>query len=218
MFNVIRKLPAPSSLKTQTKYDGEDVYEALQECFHYKCYLCETKYLSDINIEHFYPHENDDNLKFSWDNLYYACSRCNNIKSNKFKNLLDCCSSELVWNKIKLLPSFAPRPKNLIVEAQFPDSKTVETAELLTEIYNNDNTMNKKITAKSLRMMVVQTTHKLIKQMEIFHNIDSTCEEKNTALEKIKIMINKNYPYSAFCRWMIKEDEVLDPLLSPLMD
>lgn len=218
MFNVIRKQPAPSSLNAQKSYSGEDVHIALKDCFHDKCYLCETKRPLDINIEHFIPHEGDKSLEFSWDNLYYACSRCNNIKLNKYKNLLDCCANQPVWDKIKLLPSFSPVPKSLIIEAQYNDSKTVETAELLAHIYNNDNTINKKMTAKSLRINVVKTTHKLMKHMITYHDDDSTDAEKQTALEKIKVMISRDYPYSAFCRWMIKEDDALDSLLSSFMD
>ncbi|MCX9063931.1 hypothetical protein NLN94_23905, partial [Citrobacter portucalensis] len=80
MFNVIRTLPAPTSLEAQRKYDGEDVYTALEECFHKKCYICETKNPLDINIEHFNPHMGDIEKKFNWNNLYLSCSRCNNIK------------------------------------------------------------------------------------------------------------------------------------------
>ena len=43
MFNVVRSMPAPGSLLTHKKYDGDDVHSALQECFHEKCYLCDKK-------------------------------------------------------------------------------------------------------------------------------------------------------------------------------
>ncbi|EEE1378224.1 hypothetical protein CC361_004752, partial [Salmonella enterica subsp. diarizonae] len=70
----------------------------------------------------------------------------------------------------------------------------------------------------SLRTQVVQTTHKLTQHMIIYYSEDSTDEEKKNALNKIKVMIKKSYPYSAFCRWMIKDDEELDKLLTPIMD
>lgn len=217
MFNVMRTRPAPNSLLAQKKYDGDDVHSALQECFHEKCYLCETKKPLDINIEHFDPHMGDLRKKFSWDNLYLVCSRCNNIKLTKYDNLLDCCSGS-VWDRVKLIPGFSPKAKKFIITPQFHDDKTIETAQLLDEIYNNDNTMNKRLTARSLRAQVVQTTHKLTQHMIAYYSEDSTDEEKENAFNKIKVMIKKTYPYSAFCRWMIKDDEDLDKLLSPLMD
>lgn len=217
MFNVIRPMPAPDSLLTKSKYDGEDVYSSLQECFYEKCYLCETKKPLDINIEHFDPHMGDINKKFSWGNLYLVCARCNNIKLAKYNNLLDCCSIS-VWDRVKLTPGFSPRAKEFIVTAQYPDDKTLETAQLLNDIYNNNNTINKRITARSLRAQVVQTTHKLTQHMIAYYSEDSTDEEKENAISKMKVMIKKSYPYSAFCRWMIKDDDGLDTLLAPLMD
>lgn len=56
MFNVIRPEEAPASLKDRIKYDGNDVYDALEEIFFNKCYLCETKEPQDINVEHFDAH------------------------------------------------------------------------------------------------------------------------------------------------------------------
>ncbi|EAB2794216.1 hypothetical protein EA885_22910, partial [Salmonella enterica] len=177
MFNVVRSMPAPGSLLTQRKYDGDDVHSALQECFHEKCYLCETKKPLDINIEHFVPHMGDINKKFSWANLYLVCSRCNNIKLAKYNNLLDCCSIS-VWDRVKLTPGFSPKAKKFIITPQFSDDKTIETAQLLNEIYNNDNTINKRLTARSLRAQVVQITHKLTQHMITYHSEDSTDAEK----------------------------------------
>lgn len=153
MFNVVRSMPAPGSLLTHKKYDGDDVHSALQECFHEKCYLCETKKPLDINIEHFDPHMGDIIKKFSWDNLYLVCSRCNNIKLAKYNNLLDCCVIS-VWDRVKLTPGFSPKTKKFIITPQFSDDKTLETAQLLNDIYNNDNTINKRLTARSLRGFV----------------------------------------------------------------
>lgn len=216
MFNVIRTLPAPTSLEAQRKYDGEDVYTALEECFHKKCYICETKNPLDINIEHFNPHMGDIEKKFNWNNLYLSCSRCNNIKQAQYQNLLDCCSTS-VWDKIKLLPGFSPGARNFTITALDTDPKTIETATLLNDVYNNDRTINKRFTARSLRSQVVKTTHKLTKLMTIYYDEDSTGVKREQAIEDMKVMIQSSYPYSAFNRWMIKDDRELDDILSPFM-
>ncbi|HBT4986517.1 TPA: HNH endonuclease, partial [Klebsiella pneumoniae] len=93
MFNVVRPLQAPESLASQRTYKSEDVIVALRAMFYNKCYLCEQDSLADPEVEHFIPHENDPSLKFGWGNLYYACRRCNGIKSNTHVNLLDCTLS-----------------------------------------------------------------------------------------------------------------------------
>lgn len=216
MFNVIRTLPAPTSLEAQRKYDGEDVYTALEECFHKKCYICETKNPLDINIEHFNPHMGDIEKKFNWNNLYLSCSRCNNIKQAQYQNLLDCCNTS-VWDKIKLLPGFSPGARNFTITALDTDPKTIETATLLNDVYNNDRTINKRFTARSLRSQFVKTTHKLTKLMTIYYDEDSTGVKREQAIEDMKVMIQSSYPYSAFNRWMIKDDRELDDILSPFM-
>lgn len=68
MINLKKSQPAPECLenekkKASGKYNCGDVLERLEkDCFN-KCYLCEDKYLSNINIEHFIPHQYDENLK-----------------------------------------------------------------------------------------------------------------------------------------------------------
>lgn len=67
-----------------------------------------------------------------------------------------------------------------------------------------NNTINKRITPRSPRSQLVQTTHRLTQYMIVYHNEDSTDEEKQVAISKMKIIINKSYHFSAFCRWMVK--------------
>ncbi|EOX7393321.1 HNH endonuclease [Enterobacter quasiroggenkampii] len=217
MFNVNRILPAPASLAAQRRYDGEDVYIALEQSFYKKCYICETKSPLDINVEHFIPHMGDINKKFDWSNLYLVCSRCNNIKLAKYKNLLDCCNDS-VWEKVKLLPGFSPGAKNFFIEAMVHDAATIETADLLNDVYNNDKTINKRFTARSLRSDVVKITHRLTKLMTIYYDENSTDAQRENSIEDIKVMIRRSYQYSAFNRWIIKDDAELDELLSPFMD
>lgn len=62
--------------------------EALKKANYDKCMYCESK-ISQIDfahIEHFKPKAADKfpELEFVWDNLGYACPKCNNAKSDKF--------------------------------------------------------------------------------------------------------------------------------------
>lgn len=86
--------PAPNSLKTEKlkrngKYNKDDVVKQLVEDFCGKCYICEDK-SSSLNVEHFIPHKGNNNLKFDWNNLFLSCSHCNNVKLDKFDNILNC--------------------------------------------------------------------------------------------------------------------------------
>jgi len=217
MFKVERTYPAPLSLGRKKKYDSPDVHEALQACFFEKCYICETKNPMDINIEHFIPKDEDKDKEFDWDNLYLACSRCNNIKITSFNNLLDCCTQK-VWDRIKLLPGFSFKPKAVTIEALYDDTKTIQTAELLKRVYNSDHTISKRLTSAALRSQITRTTQKLIASMNEYHEVDTPDQQKLLLIEKMKMMIKKSSAYSAFCRWIIVDDSELSQILIPYMD
>lgn len=75
--------------KVHGSYRLDEVITALKEEFHDKCYICEQKHITSINIEHFTPHKGNKDLMFDWYNLYWVCSHCNNIKLAKYDNILD---------------------------------------------------------------------------------------------------------------------------------
>ena len=220
MFNVDRtKVDVPVSLQNRKKYDEEDVYEALKTIFFEKCYLCETKKPLSINIEHLDAHQGDQDKKFDWNNLYYVCGRCNNVKLAKYNDILDCCDEKTdVFRAIKLSVPTSPKAKRVDIQAMNADPKTIKTAELLKEIFNNNNTINKHITAAYLRELVFKRYNELITQLNRYYGQDSSEKERQDSLEKMKEIIKRNKPYSAFVRWCILEDEELAPLLEPLMD
>lgn len=219
MFNVIRPQPGPQSLQNHVRYDSEDVYNALKECFFDKCYLCETKNPHDVNIEHFVAHEGDSERKFAWNNLYYVCSRCNNIKSNRFNELLDCCDPATdVFRHIVLLPPRTPFSEKVDIEAKSEEDRTQNTKRLLDLIYNNDNTVNKRVTGSYLRQQIFDRLVILNKHIINYFAHDATADDKNSALEKMKVLISKESAYSSFLRWVVLGDKVLAPQLEEFMD
>lgn len=78
--------PVPISLAT--KYNHEDVKDALRaECFS-KCMYCESKveHISDLHIEHIKPKSKFKfpDLTFEYSNLGLACPVCNRGKSDTY--------------------------------------------------------------------------------------------------------------------------------------
>ena len=214
MFNVVRNELTPASLADRRKYDSEDVWEALNKVFHKKCYICETSEPQDINVEHFIPHKGDEDLKFDWNNLYFSCARCNNIKLAKYDDLLDCCDPNInVIQAIKHLPPTTPYAKHLQIEAQYDDDKTKLTAELLDKIFNSEHTPNKAISASFLRKRVFDQYNLLLTQLNNYYDPVSLPEEKANAVARIKILLKATSPYSAFISWCIIEDSELGPIL-----
>jgi hypothetical protein len=188
MFKVVRSQEPPASLGERRKYDGDDVYHELDEIFFGKCYLCETKEPHDINVEHFDAHMGDLDKKFDWNNLYLACSRCNNIKGAAYNKLLNCCDcTQDVFRAVKHLPAPTPYAKKVLIEATCADEGVVETAELLDQI-------------------------------NIYYAPAATDSEKETALERIEVLTRRCAPYSAFTRWRVLEDTKLGPLFDDKFD
>ncbi|MDQ0884909.1 HNH endonuclease [Peribacillus sp. V2I11] len=210
MIYFKKSMPAPPSLEVEknkassTNYRLQDVITRIKTDFKNKCYLCEYKEPTTINVEHFIPHRNNRDLMFKWDNLFYACGHCNNLKSDRFDNILNCIDySENIEERIYL--KMDPYPfKEVEVKGLDDDEKTINTAELLKLIYNG-STPIKTVEAENIRK-------NLLKEILEFQRLlvkYSALEEDDDELEDIKRTINrhlKDYSaFTAFKRWIIRE-------------
>lgn len=207
MFNVIRNLPAPQCL-TRSIYNHRTVVDALEIIFHGKCYLCEQSGLMDPEIEHFIPHRGRDEYKYSWDNLFWACSRCNSIKSDTYDNLLDCTSTDVdVFSEIVHLAGNAitngvqihPRRKR-------PSRKVLNTVELLDKCFNSSSTGLRGITKVNLVEKLHEELYYFTGWRMKLVSARSTEVEIQDAKAKLKAMCSVSYQFSVFWRWHILTD------------
>ena len=140
MLYFEKSQPAPICLiaeqeKASGDYKCGEVLERLKADFKNKCYLCEKQNPSAINVEHLESHQGDKTLKFSWDNLFWSCSHCNNTKLDKFDNILNCTQeSENIEGRLKY--DFKPFPfEKVSIEALDSAPETDTTQELLVLNY-----------------------------------------------------------------------------------
>lgn len=186
--------------KITNEYNTEEVIKQLEKDFHNKCYICESKEPISINIEHFVPHEGNPSLKFNWDNLFLACTHCNGIKSNNYKNIINCTNKE--ENVDKVIRYYCnPMPKEKAeIKPIAQDVKTLETVDLLDKCYNG-TTPQKRLEAANIRSM-------LLKEIRIFQELLFEYEkyENETALEKIKFHLSNKSAFTAFKRWIIWDE------------
>lgn len=219
MFNTVRTPEIPASLGAQQRYDGSDVYKVLCGIFYNKCYICEAKEPHDINVEHFIPHKGDKAKKFDWNNLYLACSRCNNIKLAEFDGILDCCDTSLdVFRAIRHVPPVTPYAKTVQLVTMVASAKAELTKDLLERVYNSDHTINKKISGGFLRRKVFDQYNSLLDQIASYYSPVATDDERRLSLERMKRLIHKSSPFSAFTRWCVLDDAELGDLLAEFMD
>jgi uncharacterized protein (TIGR02646 family) len=202
MFKVTRPHPGPNCSKN---YRSKEVVAALQRIFHGKCYLCEDE-VADPVVEHFIPHEGDRVKKYDWNNLYYACHRCNNIKGTTTTELLDCCDVSIdVFKAVKCLSPSVP-DDDIIIEPQDTQDKTKNTAALLKKCYNENNTEIRRISRANLHEKIFDYYTQFITYRMILKSRDSLCAEKNDAQEHIRNMMRISYPFSVFWRWHVLSD------------
>ncbi len=160
--------PAPACLaieksKKSDKYNCGDVLDRLKEDFKNKCYICEYKEPTSINIEHFKPHKGDRNLMFDWGNLFLACAHCNNIKSDKYENILNCTDiSHKIEAKFKYSLALFPF-EDVVIEALDNAPETISTKNLLLAVYNGTTQM-KMLEADNLK-------NKLFDELVIFSGL-----------------------------------------------
>ncbi len=88
MIQIHKSLQAPpASLLLRHSYAGQDVQRQLLADQQDKCYLCERICITDYQVEHLRPCAKYPDLEFEWENLFLACSYCNQRKSSLYIDL-----------------------------------------------------------------------------------------------------------------------------------
>ncbi|MDR0843918.1 MAG: hypothetical protein LBN71_01745, partial [Tannerella sp.] len=176
---------------------------------------CEDE-VGDPVVEHFIAHKGDNKLKYDWNNLFYACHRCNNIKETHIdsKNLsIHDCSNTLIdiSRVIKCLCPSVPN-HDVIVEEQDKSDITKHTTALLHNCYNADNTGIRGISKELLHEKLFEYYVDFVKYRRILKSRDALQSKKDEAMEHLTKMIDVSYPFSAFWKWHIRSDNFLAPL------
>lgn len=210
MINIEKSTPPPKCLeKEKNKANGDykcgDVLERIKNDFFNKCYLCEFKEPPTINVEHFTPHLGNNDLKFDWNNLFWSCGHCNNTKSDRFDNIVNCTNPEHdVENWIKY--EMKPFPEEQVKITSLKNDEMVNnTVRLLVEVYNGTTPL-KRIESSNIRKALLEDILDFQKQLLGYVEND---EEREHYLKRIKKHLKKSSAFTAFKRWIIKENPVL---------
>lgn len=211
MFNIFRPAVGPASLSRRNNYKSHDVIQALQAMFNGKCYLCEQSPLSDPEVEHFVPHGDDPALMYGWSNLYYACRRCNGIKSNKHRNLLDCTDPNIdVFSEvIHYAGNAAVGEVEIRASSSNPSVQTVNTVNLLKKCFNEESTGLKAVSKESLLERLLEDYNEFMVHRNFLVNRRSTLNDIQNAKENLKVMCTIEYPFSVFWKWHILKDPTI---------
>jgi hypothetical protein len=210
MINIVKSMPPPKCLEEEKKkakgdYKCGDVLERIKNDFKNKCYLCEYKAPPSINVEHFVPHKGDIGLKFDWSNLFWACAHCNNVKGDRFNNILNCTNpAHDVENCIRYELKHFPK-EEVKITALKNDELVENTVQLLLEIYNG-TTQLKTIESDNIRKILQKEilTFQTLLWDYIYEDVED--DVKKIYLKKITAHLNKTSAFTAFKRWIIKKN------------
>lgn len=197
--------------KNNGTYNCEGVLELLRSDFKNKCYLCETKEPHSINTEHFLPHRNENkDLKFDWDNLFYCCVHCNSTKHAKvqYDEILNCTiEADNVETSIKY--HINPYPKEQAeISAQVIDNVRVSnTVALLLEIYNGTTTL-KKMESANIRSKLLKEIRAFQDLLFKFYDDAYTEEEKIQIKDSIIRELRQTSNFTAFKKWVLRDNQL----------
>lgn len=221
MVYIKKSKPTPEIVaglnKEKAKKSGtyliESVINKVKEDFFNKCYLCESKKPANINIEHFIPHENNKELKFDWNNLYWSCGHCNNIKSNRYNSkkpnseILDCTKKKDEV-ETSLVYYVDPFPKSEVKITPLRNGiKVQNTVQLLKEIYGG-TTYLKTTEAVNLKDQLIKEIFDFTGLLHLYCNAHE--EERKEDIKKlIKDRLSIKSDFAAFKRWIIRKNTFL---------
>lgn len=213
MVHFAKSQPAPTCLEAEkAKANGDykcgDVLDRIKTDFKNKCYICEYKEPESINVEHFIPHEGDKDLKFDWNNLFWSCSHCNNTKHNRYSSILNCTiETDNVDIDIKYIIN--PYPYQIVeIETVVDNARTRTTKDLLLAVYNG-TTKLKKIEAANLRKDLLDEIWDFQKVLMDYFQDTNSQEDTKYFLIKIRGHLNRGSNFTAFKRWIVRENEIL---------
>jgi uncharacterized protein (TIGR02646 family) len=210
MIKLHRSTPAPECLEIEKKkangdYKCGDVIKRLAEDFKNKCYLCESKGPTSSNVEHFIPHKGDKELKFDWENLFLSCAHCNNIKGGTFDNILNCTHPDhdvenWVYYQMK------PFPKEPVTISAKENTEIVRnTVQLLDKIYNG-STKQKTYESANLRDLLLMELLDFQSSLLKYFDEKTSNTDVNDHLNNIKWHVSKSSAFTAFKRWIVKDN------------
>ncbi|HFJ9441221.1 TPA: HNH endonuclease [Bacillus albus] len=207
MIFINKTYPEPEELtaekaKEKGDYNKPSIVERVKNDFYEKCYICESKDLTSLNIEHLRPHENNPVLKLDWDNLFYACTHCNNIKNRFHTSMLDCTKEREIEKIIKITPTVLNYRAELIIEAQSQDEATLDTVALLNKVYNG-TTVQKKIEASNIRKNIINEILSLINLINEYDEANSP-QKKERLEEEILDILHDRSEFTSIKRWYIR--------------
>lgn len=203
----IDKTPLPDGvcIKNENDYRGGLVFDLLVNDCRNKCYICEDKEPTGLNVEHRVAHKGDRALKYDWGNLFLSCIHCNSTKSFCVDN-----TDDIIIDPAKLDPeeyieiaiSAVDDLRGKVIINKTKNAEAIDaTVKLLDGVYNGVSTDIKRLESANLRKKVMH-------EVSLFQQYLSGYKEETDLGygEMIVKEISKGSAFAAFKRSIIRKD------------
>ena len=199
-------LPIGTVIKKEEDYRSERIISILQKDFYNKCYICEEKNPTSINVEHFRPCKNNNLLKYSWGNLFYACAHCNRIKGSQYDHIIDCTKDD-PEKYIHIIFDSYPEHYVEVMDRSY-SAENSETRELLDKIYNGAGTAISEFEARNLKSKISEEIKEFTECIEDYLN-ENDIKLRTIYWKRIKKMLSRESSFSGFKRNIVRESKEL---------
>lgn len=208
MIGIKRSAQAPRSLVAGTavdRYRSRDVVEQLVEDSGNKCYICEISPVDDPEVEHLSPHEGGKfpERKYDWDNLFYACRHCNQVKNKRkyARGIIDCCKRDP-----ELLLSQELAEDRVCVEVMDSDDCEARcTADLIEEVFMTENPALRELAASARLKALQLRMNALYTKLEEYQNEKREEGKPRAFTEKtVAAMLDRKAAFAGFTRCYVR--------------
>lgn len=206
MVKIERTPTPPASLAIESRkangsYREQDVTDQLRRDFWGKCYICELDDLTDVQVEHLRPHHNRaiKERVFDWNNLFYSCPHCNNIKKeSKYDDkILDCC---VVDPEKYLCHAFEGQSVSVKPAPGITSEIMVMTADLIQNSFEMRNTGIRTIQCDVRFQRLAKTMNDLFYTLEGYKKNPSSRKYYSALCAKL----SRKYKFAAFTRYYVR--------------
>jgi len=175
-------------------YNDKKIVEIIKYDFYNLCYLCEERSPRHTQTDHYLPQKFYPDEENTWENLFYICEKCNNIKQATFNKsveteILNCCKDD-VENIISLSFNFRDEKIEIIVLQNSIKSKNTKI--LLEKIYNGiGSESNKYLDLQEEIKAKIEMFNQLLYEYEHINANDIKAIKKETIIKFIRKETNR---------------------------
>lgn len=171
MIRVRKSKEEPANLATKG-YGDDEVKKTLLDDQDEKCYLCERRVGLDYEVEHLESQKGAEDKVDQWDNLFLACSYCNNRKKNNYDDIPHPNAEN--WEDIIKMRVDALE-KKVVIETDLEDAGVKHMVKLLDVLHNGKDEKMRNLKESRFWNLLKDSYSEFIRHIEAY--IDNPCEE-----------------------------------------